>query len=801
MRSNTMTDTPGRADDQETFGARLRHFRTRAGLTQEMLAERASVSVAAIAALEQGLRRRPYPHTLVALSRGLALEPADHVKLLAPGARETGPATSSQTASPAQTDGQPHVRLPTSLTPLIGREADIATVAGLLQAPNPATRLVTLIGPGGVGKTRLAVAVAATLAAAYPDGVVFVDLAPLLDHRLITATIASALSVYEAGTQSAWDLLVAYLHDRHVLLVLDNFEHVLDGAQVLGELLMECPGVALLATSRIALRLRAERRFAVEPLGQPPEQSASLEAIAASPAVRLFVERAGAVAPLFALDSGNAGSVAAVCRRLGSIPLAIELAAARVGVLGVAPLLQRLDRPLPLLTAGAPDLPERQRTLRNTLAWSHALLGIQEQVLFRRLAVFVGGWTVSAAEAVCSDGDLPIEDVLGRLEALVDHSLIRHLDAGEEEPRFTMLEVVREYAVERSVECGEWPTLRARHRDWCLTLAEEAAPELNGPQQASWLERLDRALDNLRVALSWIYEEEQIELGLRLAGALARFWSTRRYVTEGRDWLERFLAPSSARGMPAALQAQASYAVGVLASIQGDCTYAAGRLEESIELYRLAGDAVGAVRALNTRGGVSYDQGHLAFAAALWAQSLAQARVAGDLGEAAHALGNLGEAYFQMGDLTAAATAHTEALAIAQRAGRADLQAMQHGNLGNVARERGDLRTATALQRQALVLKHRLGARRQIAITLEDLASIAGAEGRGTRAAHLLGAASAIRDAIATPQPVPERTATEQAVAAARAALGEDAWNAAWTSGKALTLEQAMAYGLEQAGG
>jgi predicted ATPase len=764
-----------------------------------MLAERASVSVAAIAALEQGLRRRPYPHTLAALSRGLALEPADHVRLFARGSisREAEPAGPLKTSPPVAAAGQPHVRLPTSPTTLIGREADIASVAGLLQAHNPETRLVTLIGPGGVGKTRLAVAVAATLAAAYPDGVVFVDLAPLHDHRLITATISSALSVYEGGNQGTWELLVGYLRERRVLLVIDNVEHVLRGAQVLGELLSECPGIALLATSRIALRLRAERRFAVEPLGQPLEQEPSLEAIAAAPAVRLFVERAATIAPSFALDCDNAAAVAAVCRRLGSLPLAIELAAARVGVLGIVPLLQRLDRPLPLLTSGAPDLPERQRTLRNTLVWSHALLGSQEQVLFRRLSVFAGGWTLSAAEAVCSGADLPIHDVLGRLEALVDNSLIRRLDVGEEEPRFGMLEIVREYAAERVVECGEWRMLRARHRDWCLTLAEQAVSELIGSQQASWLERLDRALDNLRLALSWMYDEQQIELGLRLAGALGRFWSTRRYVTEGREWLERLLAPASALGLPASLRAQASYAVGVLASIQGDPINAAMRLEESIELYHLAGDRVGGVRALNTRGGVSYDQGHLAFAAALWAQSLAQARIAGDLGEAAHAVGNLGEAYFHMGDLTAAEASHTEALALAQRAGRIDLEAMQRGNLGNVARERGDLLSATVLQRQALVLKQGLGARRQIAISLEDLASIAAAEGRGTRAACLLGAANAIRELIATPQPAPERTATERAVAAAQAALGEKAWTAACTAGKELTLEQAIGYGLE----
>ncbi|MBV8719789.1 MAG: helix-turn-helix domain-containing protein [Chloroflexi bacterium] len=792
-----MTDTQARLGKQESFGARLRQFRVRAGLTQEVLAERAGVAVATIAALEQGQRRRPYPHTVSALSSALGLRDEDRLGLFAltDSVRDHTPVVEHAERSAAAGIRQAVFQLPVTPTELIGRENDIRAVAQLFNAPASA-RLVTLIGPGGVGKTRLALAVAEALAGNYRDGVVFVDFSALRDHRLMAPTIANALRVRESGSHGAWEVVVAYLRDRHMLLVLDNLEHILDGAQVIAQLLNESPDLALLATSRIALRVRAETRFAVEPLAQPPAE-APLEVVAAAPAVRLFVERARAIAPGFALDSDNAQAVMAVCRRLESLPLAIELAAARVNVLGVRGLEQRLERPLPLLTAGSADLPARQQTLRNTLAWSYDLLGSGERTLFERLSIFADGWTLAAAEVVCSDDDLPLDEVLGRLQVLVDNSLVRCASASDDEPRFSMLHIVRDYARERAAESGVADALRARHCDWCVAFAEEAALEMTGPRQAYWLDRLDRVVDDFRAALDFITEQQDVETGLRLAGALGRFWATRRYVTEGREWLERFLTSPRTNDPPSMAQARACYAAGVLASIQGDPSQAAARLEESIELYHRVGNRVGVVRALNTRRGVAYDQGHLAFAGALWAQCLVQANAAGDLGEASHALGNLGEAQFHLGDLAAAETAFTEALSLAQRAGRTDLEAMQLGNLGSVARERGDLPSATEFQHRALVVKRSLGARRQIAITLEAIASIAAAEGRGARAARLLGAADTIRELIGTPQPLPERTATEHALAVACTALGETTWRRSFVEGRSLTMEQAIAYALE----
>jgi non-specific serine/threonine protein kinase len=746
----------------------------------------------------QALLRRPYRHTLRSISRALKLDSTDHAALLARGAAPRDrPAGARLESRRPQSPRNVVINAPITTIPLIGREADIAVVSRLLVASEPAARLVTLLGPGGVGKTRLALAVASTVTDRFPDGVFFVDLAPLQDFGLIPATICSTVHIPDASGTTASAVLFEHLRNACALLVLDNFEHLVRGAQFLAQLQRECPRLVLLSTSRTALRVPGERRFAVDPLAQPVGEQPSFADIAASPAVRLFVERAQLVAPEFALEAHTAGTVAAVCRRLGGMPLAIELAAARVGLLGPELLLQRLDQQLQLLTSGPPDLPERQRTLSNAVAWSYDLLGPREQMLLRRVSVFAGGWTLRAAETVCADEALPANDVFEPLSGLVDNYLIRRPDINESEPRFRMLESVHEYAIQKLRESGEYDMLRVRHSEWCLALAERAVVELTGPSQATWLDSLDRELDDLRLGLAWLYERQDIERGLRLVGALGRFWSNRRHVAEGREWVERFLMAPSADAAPAAVQARACYAAGVLASIQVDTAQAVLRLEQSIELHHQAGDLVGAVRALNTRGGVSYDVGHLAFAAALWEQTLAQALAAGDLGEASHALGNLGEAHFHMGDVEGAAKRHTEARAMARQVGRTDVEAMQLGNLGNVARARGELSLARTLQSQALVLKRDLGARRQVAITLADFASIAGLAGRGARAARLVGAALALRERIGTPQPVPERVDMESCISAVRASMGTEAWSGELLVGRELSMEQAIEYALE----
>jgi predicted ATPase/transcriptional regulator with XRE-family HTH domain len=465
------------AHQRETsFGEYLRQFRLRAGLSQAALAEQANLSTAAITALERGARNAPYPRTLDSLARALELSPQEREDLIAAGTRVGSRradalrvdqpvsqlaerigagAVSVRSARPVTATPARAHNVPVPPTALIGRSDDLSAATTVLDPADSAVRLLTLVGPGGVGKTRLAVAVAAQLADRYADGVVCVDLAPLHDHRLVAATIAQVLELRQGGGRSARDLLVEHLRARQLLLVLDNFEHLLAAAPLLGHLLARCPRLNLLVTSRAAMRLRGERRLAVPPLEvAAPEQP--LETIAATAAVQLFVERAQAVLPEFELSEANAADVARICRLLDGLPLAIELAAARVGLLEPAALLRRLQQHrLPLLTRGATDLPARQQTLRSTLAWSYDLLEPGEQRLFRRLAVFAGGWTLEAAEVVCADTAVPATEVLDRLQALVDSSLVWRLETSTNEPRCAQLETVHEFAQEQLAAADE----------------------------------------------------------------------------------------------------------------------------------------------------------------------------------------------------------------------------------------------------------------------------------------------------------------------------------------------------------
>jgi predicted ATPase/DNA-binding XRE family transcriptional regulator len=414
-------------------------LRLRAGLTQEALAEKASVSVATIGAIEEGQRRRPYPNTLRALADSLKLTTAERATLLA-------------SAPPTTDDAEDdvwralHVDLPVPPSALIGREQEIAAAQSLLLPPanTRAVRLLTLLGPGGVGKTRLSLEIVANVRQGYADGAVFVDLAPLHDHRLVPATMALVLGVRESGGRSAWELVLMHMRSRRALIVLDNFEHLLGAARLVTELLGACPDVAVLITSRTALHVRGEQRLAIGPLPTPSaDERPPLTQVAAYPAVRLFVDRVREVTPEFSLDDSNVATVAEICRRLDGIPLALELAAARTQLLTPLALLHGLDDRLNLLTNGSVDLPERQRTLRNTLTWSYDLLEAADRVLFRRLAVFAGGWTLEAAAAVCSDDDLPAAEVLHRLGVLIDGSLVRRQDEAGPEPRYGMHEIPR----------------------------------------------------------------------------------------------------------------------------------------------------------------------------------------------------------------------------------------------------------------------------------------------------------------------------------------------------------------------
>ena len=447
---------------------------------------------------------------------------------------------------------------PTPRTRLIGREAEIATARSFLL--DEAVPLLTLTGPGGVGKTRLALTIAHDLASHFADGLVWVDLAPLADPGLVPATVATALGIPSGPERSVRDALVAHLHAKQFLVIIDNGEHLLDAlGEVVAMVLAACPAVQVLVTSRAPLHVRGEQEFPVEPLSPPLPEVSDLETLVANAAVRLFAARARAVWPAFRLEATNATVVAALCRQLDGLPLAIELAAARSKLFPPEALLDQMSDRLRWLSDGPRDLPPRQRTIRDTIAWSYDLLAPEGQRLFRRLAIFVGGFTLEAALAVGVPAGHLEDELMTTIAALVDQGLVRRVDDGAA-PRFTLLETIREFGRQQAAAHGELEGIREAHAAWCLALAQEAEPHLGGPDQSTWLGRLETEHDNLRAALTWWYEQGDARHGLRLATALLRFWDTRDYMAEGQPRLMAFLAlpgddvspEARARGLDAA---------------------------------------------------------------------------------------------------------------------------------------------------------------------------------------------------------------------------------------------------------
>ena len=714
------------------FGALLREHRLAAGLSQEALAERARLSRRGLQDLERGVRQTPRRATVALLAAALGLSSADRVTL-ADAAR---PPLTSVASSPGV---EPRGALPVPMTTLLGRGREVEELAALLRRED--LRLLTLTGPGGVGKTSLAVHVARILAEHFMDGVSFVDLSPLRDGQLVLATVAQSLGLTEQGGYPVQEALVAYLHAKHLLLLLDNAEQVLEAVVAVAALRASCPGLHLLVTSRVALRVRGEQVYPVPPLALPAVgQTLSPAVLGEVAALTLFVQRARAIKPEFALTDANAGVVAAICRRLDGLPLAIELAVARLVVLPPAALLARLEHVLPVLTSGPRDLPERQWTLRAAIAWSYELLAPAEQILFRRLAVFVGGCTLAAVEAVCERAGSPVPDVLGGLAALVEANLLLGEEDVDGAPCFRLLETIREYALERLEASDEAEAICRRHAAYYLGLAEEAAPQLIGPRQRIYLDRLERELDNVRAALAWARTAGDVELGLRLAVTLALFWEERGHLREGRAWLDAFrqgLAVQHESPPQTTLRARALAMTASLAVTQGDYKDAVPLAEQSLALWNTLGHTGNSPQALDALAVVAGHNGDLARQEALWRQSLALHQAQGDTWASAAVSSRLGTLRRSLDDLEGATVLLRESQALFESLGDSRGIAYTLLHLGGVAMARRDYPRAQALFDESLALYREVGDSADVAYVLSAQAGLAAERGEFARARAL----------------------------------------------------------------
>ncbi len=811
----------------------------------------------------QAFRRETYPETLTAIireepdaisslnarlpaplcwiiQRCLSKEPRDRYASTHDLARDIAEVRDRFLEAPRETRESRPTNLPPQRTGFVGRVKERAAVRQLLLRPDAC--LVTLTGPGGIGKTRLGLEVAGEMAASFPGGIHFVALAPLNETDLIASTICQVLGVRETVGQTPIATLTEHLRGslrEPMLLILDSFEHLIAAASVVAELVAAGSKLKVLVTSRSPLHIYGEQEFPVPSLAVPDRSSAPGELLQ-SDAISLFANRAASVMPDFEVTAENSVAIAEICARLDGLPLAIELAAARIKLLSPAAMRTRLEKRLQLLTGGARDLPRRQQTLRGAIDWSYDLLGPAEQKLFRRLAVFVGGCTLEAAEAVCdSTADLGL-DILDGIDSLMNKSLIQRIEPPGGEPRFVLLETIREYGLERLASSDEESPTRRAHAAYCVVLAEDEASERGkravGPpapgaaaEGSGWLERLELEHDNFRAALAWLIENGEADWGLRLGVALFHFWEEREYLAQGREWLGHLLRlPRAAvrsqlraravfaagvfAGVPAAARklqeeglaisrelddrkgiAVALNALAVGAQVEGDLARSRSLFEESLALWKELGDPVAVVRGLSNLANVARLEGHFLEARSLFAECLSISRQVGDRGGMAWTLDAEGDVAREQGELASARGLYEQSLSMFRELGDRWGIASSLADLGNLARDQGDFAAAHLLYRESIGVFQELGHKRGIARLLESFACSAAAQGQPERSLRLAGAAAALRQAVGAAPMRAEQVRLEKTLRPSRDALTSAAGAAAWMEGWAMPVPAAIA--------
>ncbi|HSL31759.1 MAG TPA: tetratricopeptide repeat protein [Anaerolineales bacterium] len=779
-----------------SFGDWLKHRRKALDLTQAALASQVGCSAAAIRKLEAE-ERRPSAQIVERLAEifKIPLDERGAFLRFARGDWRSAPGPGDEEVpwrvSAPEIRQHPHSNLPATFTSLIGRDKEIAAVHDYLTKSH--IRLVTLIGPPGIGKTRLSIESGRESLAHFPDGVFFVALAPLDQPSLIPSATLQALGYTEKNNLSPEERLIEGIGTKQMLIVMDNCEHLIeDVARVASSLLSACSRLKILTTSREALQIPGEWLYSVPVLELPKKNSVvGMETISEFPALVLFAERARAVRSDFALNAENIRAVAVICSQLEGLPLAIELIAARVKTLSIEQIAARLDDRFALLTSGSRIAPSRQQTLRATLDWSYELLTEPERELFRQLSVFAGGFTLEALESVALlDANQSILDALSRL---VDKSLL--LVEQQDQPRYRFLEPIRQYARDKLSETGDSNLIQDRHLSYYLRVAEEAEPYLFGAWQQDWKNRLELDHDNLRVALAWSLESNQNEAGLKMAGALAWFWHGKGHLSEGNLWLEKILA--SGIGNQGKERAKALRASSILLTGTGDYIRARGFAESSMKLYREIGDHRGAGLVLADLGASLHWGGKEEDAIESLEESLHLLRATGERWEIAYALLWLGDTWFRMGDIERAATSWEESLRLTRELGDDYLMGWSLGGLADVARLRGDYKRAAEMFKESLSLYLSSGNKFGPPFSMEALALVAEALGDAGRAARLWGAAASWREAINESLPPSYQRDYAASVTRARTQLGEEVYTSAWSEGHAMSTEQAIALAFE----